>query len=54
MSNKSFDKRIAFIALVLNQGFTDNVKLANEWYVNNKAKKLDNAEALRRFKEWLS
>jgi hypothetical protein len=54
MSKKSFDKRIAFITAALNAKLVTNANIANEWYINNKAAKLDNDEALRRFKEWLS
>lgn len=54
MSQKSFDKRIAFVRSALNAKITDNAKLANDWYVSNKAAKLPNEEALRLFKEWLT
>jgi hypothetical protein len=51
--SKKFDKRIAFVRSALNLKLTDNVKLANEWYVANGCAKLDNTEALRRFAAWL-
>jgi hypothetical protein len=54
MSNKSFDKRIAFIRRVLIEKITDNVNLANSWYCNNKAKNISNDEAISKFKEWLA
>lgn len=51
---KKFDKRIHFITQALNRNLTTNAGLANEWYISNKAAKLDNEEALRRFAEWLT
>ncbi len=54
MSVKSFDKRIAFVRQVLIEKITDNVKLANSWYCNNKAKNISNNEAISKFKEWLT
>lgn len=55
MSQKSFDKRIAFVAQACKiDTFRVSVQIANDWYINNNAKKLNNEEALRRFKEWLS
>ena len=53
MSKKSFDKRIAFITSAINLKLTTNATLANEWYISHKASKIENEEALRRFKEWL-
>lgn len=53
MSRKSFDKRLAFIKQTLIQKITDEPTLANHWYINNGGAKLDNGEALRRFKAWL-
>ena len=51
---KRFDKRIAFVRNALNRKLTNNVKLANDWYINNHADKLDMEDALQRFAEWLS
>lgn len=53
MSKKSIDKRLHFIAQALNKGITNNATLANEWYISNKAAKLETAEALRRFAAWI-
>lgn len=49
-----FDKRIWFVgkACEIDQ-FRVSVQIANDWYINNKGKDMDNEEALRRFKEWL-
>lgn len=52
--SKKFDKRIAFVREAINRKLTENVKLANDWYINSKAAKIDNESALRQFKEWLS
>lgn len=53
MSQKSTDKRLYFVAQALNRKLTDNANLANEWYINNKAGKLDAEEALRQLNAWL-
>lgn len=55
MSKKSFDKRIAFVAQACKiDVFRVSVQIANDWYINNKAKDISNEKALRRFKDWLA
>ena len=49
MASKSFDKRLAFIKQTLIQKITDEPTLANLG-----GARLDNEEALRRFKDWLN
>ena len=47
------DSRMHFIAQCLNQKITENVNLANEWFINNKAHTISADEAVERFKEWM-
>lgn len=53
MSKKTTDKRLHFIAQALNRRLTENADLANKWYISNKAEKISNEDALKKFKEWL-
>ena len=48
-----FDKRLHFVATVLNLKLTENAQLANSWYINNNASAIANDEALQKFKEWI-
>jgi hypothetical protein len=49
--SKRFDKRIHFIACVLNEG--GDIGVANCWYVDHDAHKLTTEQALAAFRAWL-
>ena len=50
--SKSFDKRLRFIAMCLNNSIAD-ANQANTWYIANKAKGVELDALVARFKEWL-
>ena len=54
MSQKSFDKRLAFVkAVCVTKKITENAKLANEWYIHHRAAKMELSEAIERFEAWI-
>ena len=48
-----FNKRIAFISLVLRENVTKDAILANNWYISNDGKNTPNDVALLRFSAWI-
>ena len=53
--SKASDKRLWFIReVVFVRKLTDNPRLANEWYVSNKAKGLTTDDAIAKFQTWIT
>lgn len=50
--SKKFDKRIWFVGQSCRR-FSVAANVANAWYINYKAEKMGNEQALRAFKEWM-
>jgi hypothetical protein len=52
--SKLHDKRIHFIGQCLQRKIVENLEIANNWYISQKDRnKTDNADLLKRFKDWL-